>query len=219
MRIGTWNIAGRTSPAHVEFALALECDVLLLTEVSDRFELPGLHATRSANEMAAKRRWAAVVSTAPLTALPDPHPASAAARVDRITFCSSILPWRSCAPTPWGEGNHAARTDRALTALDSALPRERLVWGGDFNHSLLGGEYAGTKAGRQAIEEFIADRGMVIPTADLPHRVPDVWSIDHVAVPSTWSVRDTTRHDATGLSDHDAYVVEVDVPPQAFTEP
>lgn len=219
MRIGTWNLAGRTSAAHVDFALALECDVLLLTEVNDRFLLPDFHETRSASEMAAKRRWAAVVSTAPLTPFPDPHPASAAARVGGITFCSSILPWRGCGPAPWGGGNHAARTDRALAALDSALPREDLVWGGDFNHSLRGGECAGSKAGRRAIEEFVADRGLVIPTAELPHRIDDVWSIDHVAIATAWTVRGATQHDASGLSDHDAYVVEVDVPSHASTGP
>lgn len=109
MRIGTWNIAGRTSPAHVNFTLSLECDVLLLTEVNDRFVLPGLHQTRSANEMATNRGWAAVMSTAP--------------------------------------------------------PR---------------------------------------------HRLDDVWSIDHIAVPATWSVREATRIDPISLSDHDAYVIEVD---------
>ena len=81
MRIVTWNIVGRMSAAQVDFALALECDVLLHPDVNDRFMLPGLHETRSADEMAAKRRWAAVVSAAPLTPPPDPHLASAASRV------------------------------------------------------------------------------------------------------------------------------------------
>lgn len=56
MRIGTWNIAGRTSAAHVDFALALECDVLLLTEVNTRFGLPDFHEKRSVSEMVDKRR-------------------------------------------------------------------------------------------------------------------------------------------------------------------
>lgn len=210
MRIGTWNIAGRSSPSHIDFARNLQCDVLLLTEVNDRFNLDGHHETRSSREMARNRRWAAVVSTAPMTAIEDPHPASAAARIGGITFCSSILPWRSCGSSPWGEGNHAARTQRTLAALAAQLPREDLVWGGDFNHSFVGSELAGSIAGRRAIADFAADRGLAFTTADLPHRLDEVWSIDHVAVPTTWTLRSATRHDATGLSDHDAYVVEVE---------
>ena len=161
MRIGTWNIAGRTSLAHIDFALGLECDVLLLTEVNDAFALPGLHELRSANEMAAKRRWAAVISTAPLTPSPDPHPASAAAALGGITFCSTILPWRGCGPYwPFDEGNHATMTDLTLSALDQALPRTDLVWGGDFNHSFIGGEVAGSVEGRPAIQEFVAGRAL-----------------------------------------------------------
>ena len=30
MRIGTWNLAGRWSPEHLDFVLALDCDDLLL---------------------------------------------------------------------------------------------------------------------------------------------------------------------------------------------
>lgn len=153
-----------------------------------------------------------------MTPLPDPHPASAAARVGGVTFCSSILPWNGCGSGhPWDEGTSAERTRRTLSALDQQLPRERVVRGGDFNHSLVGQEVAGTKAGRTAIGEFLADRALVVPTSELRHRLDDVWSIDHIAVPAAWTVRNTTRHDGTWLSDHDAYVVEVDVPPQAST--
>lgn len=46
--------------------------------------------------MAPHRRWAAVLSRTELTPLRDPHPASAMTVVDGMTYCSSILPWRSC---------------------------------------------------------------------------------------------------------------------------
>jgi hypothetical protein len=51
-----------------------------------------------------------------------------------------------------------------------------------------------------------------VPTAELPHRLDGLLSIDHVAVPTTWTLRDVVRLDAEGLSDHDAYVVDVAVP-------
>ena len=93
------------------------------------------------------------------------------------------------------------------------------MWGGDFNHSWVGDEHASSKAGRRGIAEFVAKRNLIVPTAELPHRLDDVWSIDHVAVPTPWPVRGATRCDPTGLSDYDAYVVEIDVPPQASTGP
>lgn len=58
MRIGTWNLAGRWTDEHRDFLLALDCDVLLLTEVSERFDLPGHAIHRGAAEMSAKWRWA-----------------------------------------------------------------------------------------------------------------------------------------------------------------
>jgi hypothetical protein len=69
MRIGTWNIAGRWSGDHLAFVRDLDCDVLLLTEVSERTTLPGyeLHSTKCA--MAKGRWWAAVASRIGLSGL------------------------------------------------------------------------------------------------------------------------------------------------------
>ena len=54
MKIGTWNLAGRWTDTHRVFLAALDCDLLLLTEVSERLVLPGyfLHPTQAS--MAAK---------------------------------------------------------------------------------------------------------------------------------------------------------------------
>jgi hypothetical protein len=43
----------------------------------------------------------------------------------------------------------------------------------------------------------------------MPHRRGDS-TIDHVAVPSSAAVDSVAHHDARTLSDHDAYVVDVD---------
>ena len=82
-----------------------------------------------------------------------------------------------------------------------------MVWGGDFNHALIGGELSGSRAGRGHIEDLVRDLGLQVPTSVLPHRLDGAFSIDHVAVPKDAVVRGVSRHDATGLSDHDAYVV------------
>lgn len=213
VRIGTWNLAGRWSPAHLDLLIAQNCEVWLLTEVRADTTLPGYRSHVTTAEMARRRHWASVFSRSPLTPLPDPHVASAAAVVDGVTYCSSILPWRSCGPIPWGDGGAAERTARALDALLATLPRHDLVWGGDWNHSLVGSEWAGSKAGRVHIEAALDTFGLQVPTRELPHRIDGVASIDHIAVPRSASAVNATQVSAVGpdgrLSDHDAYVVKI----------
>ena len=79
MRIGTWNLAGRWDPRHLALIETMDCDVLLLTEVSERVELPGYDLHLGRLLMSPKRRWAAVASRLPMVPLPDPHGASAMA--------------------------------------------------------------------------------------------------------------------------------------------
>jgi len=214
VRIGTWNLAGRWSPAHLALLTAQDCDVWLLTEVRDDVDVPGYWVHLAAGEMARGRRWVGIFSRSPITPLPDPHAASAAVAVDGVTFCSTILPWRSCGPVPWGEGTHAERTARALGSLVGVLPRSDLVWGGDWNHSLVGPERGGSKAGRAHVERALEELGLKVPTRDLPHRLDGVGTIDHIAVPRGVTVVDARRVSAVGpdgeLSDHDAYVVEIE---------
>lgn len=189
----------------------MDCDVLLLTEVSERLELPGYAGHLTAALMAPKRRWAGILSRSDLIPLPDPHPASAMARIGELTFCSSILPWKGCGAEPWGEGNHATRTRRTIAILRERLPMSGLVWGGDFNHAFEGTESAGSKAGRAGIAQALVDLDLVAPTTHLPHQLETILSIDHIAMPRAWTLINAERVSAlleTGrLSDHDAYVV------------
>jgi len=66
------------------------------------------------------------------------------------------------------------------------------------------------------VQQTLQERGLQVPTADLPHQLDGLHSIDHIAVPGTWRVLSAERASATyqgrRLSDHHAYVVEV-VPP------
>lgn len=207
-------MAGWLKPGWQDFLLAAECDVWLLTEVNETVELPGYEVHRGSARMAARRHWAAVFSRAPLTPLPDPHVASAAAVVDGTTFCSTVLPWRSSGGEPTWPGAepprnlHAGRTRYALGKLLGELRGRDLVWGGDWNHALSGDEYAGTQGGREHVLGAVRELGLQVPTAPLPHRIEGLLSIDHIAVPSSWTVLGAHHLDATGLSDHDGYVVE-----------
>ncbi|ANH39185.1 hypothetical protein I601_2769 [Nocardioides dokdonensis FR1436] len=213
MRIGTWNLAGRWSNDHRGFLEELQCDVLLLTEVSDRVELPGMvgHVTRA--QMARRRYWAGIWSRHPLTPLADPYGASAMAEVLGQRVCSSILPWKSCGSRePWVGTNTVERTINAVDVIAAAAPT---VWGGDWNHALEGREYASSKAGRDHLLKSLAELGLSAATTDARHQIDGLLSIDHIAVPTGWSAR-VEHHSALlaegRLSDHYAYVAEADTP-------
>lgn len=211
VRIGTWNVDDRWSPAHERFLQNADCDVWLLTEVNPRVELGGYRRHLSVGAMARGQRWAGVYSRLGLEPLPDPHVASAAAIVDGITYCSSILPWRTCGGEPnWPGIDLAEKTGIALERLLERLPRERLVWGGDWNHSLAGKETAGSLRGRDAIQVALQKLNLKAPTERLLHQIDGLLSIDHIAVPDMWPVRSAEQLKARGLSDHDCYVVVVE---------
>lgn len=210
VRIGTWNLAGRWSDDHPAFLTVLRCDVLLLTEVSDRVEVPGMVGHVSRRQMARRRHWAGIWSRHSMTPIPDPHGASAMAEILGYRFCSSILPWRSCGSRePWVGSNTAERTIDAVDAIRRAAPE---IWGGDWNHALHGREYAGSKAGREHLLTTLAELDLHVATAHAPHQIEGLRSIDHIAIPAAWSTR-VEHHSALlaegRLSDHDAYVVEV----------
>ena len=217
MRIGTWNLDGRWSVAHLTLMLDADCDVWLLTEVNERTTLPGHAVHLSATRMAPRRRWAAIASRLPMASGPDPHPASAQAQVGAMTYVSSVLPWRSCGSRPpWRGKRHAERTAHAVDDLLLQMrAADHVVWGGDWNHALIGKEHAGSAGGRAAITSALDELGLVVPTAELPHRTNGLLSIDHVAVPKQLAgeaTRIVAEKDGKRLSDHDAYVVDTPLP-------
>lgn len=216
VRIGTWNLAGRWSDSHQALLSEADCDVWLLTEVNERTVLPGfeLHSTKLL--MAPRRRWAAVASRLPMIMQPDPHPASARAHIGGTTYVSSVLPWKGCGSDwPWDGERHVDKTEIAASELVESLRGfSPLVWGGDWNHALTGKEYAGTIGGRQAVLLALASLKLEVTTADLPHRIEGLLSIDHIAVPAGVAgvaARVDATHESKRLSDHDGYVVEVDL--------
>lgn len=142
-----------------------------------------------------------------LTPLDAPHGASAFAEIDGwLRVCASVLPWNGCGSFwPWHAGGTAEMTADAIIGIEAGDPH---VWGGDWNHSLLGQEAAGATLGRMAILDALERLDLQPATAQLRHRLPGVRTIDHIAVPTAWQVSSATQRDATGLSDHDAYVVE-----------
>lgn len=218
MRIGTWNVATRLmTENHKKLLLDQKCDVWLLTELHPKWaesngtKVLHFNSHLSKGVMGRKQHWAAVLSVLPLKPCDDPHPASAAAVVDGIKYCSTILPWKGVktGSPPWRGSNHSEMTGDALKTLLKKLPTSDLVWGGDWNHSLTGKEGAGSMGGREHVLEAIDRLGLNVPTTDLLHRNNESRSIDHIGIPLSWKVKSAKRIDASGLSDHDAYVVEV----------
>lgn len=211
VRIATWNLAGRWDRRHLALIDELDCDILLLTEVSERVELSTHDVHFGEHRMMPKRRWAAVASRLPMRPAPDPHGASAMVEVNGVRICSSILPWRSCGSRfPWVGSTTAERTAIAVAEVGAQSP---VVWGGDWNHALAGREWSGSVAGRRALLAAIDRLGLQVPTASLPHQIDGLLTIDHIAVPQSWNVDVAERHRAISqesrLSDHDLYVVEV----------
>ncbi|MCZ2839932.1 endonuclease/exonuclease/phosphatase family protein [Modestobacter sp. VKM Ac-2985] len=216
MRIGTWNLEGRWKPEHEALLADANCDVWLLTEVNERVELPGYHQHFGDARMRPGCRWAGVYSRSHMTPVPDPHVASAAAVVDGVTYCATILPWKGAGGEPTWPGAepprnvHSGRMRYALEELLAGLPRTGLVWGGDWNQALYGPEWAGSKGGRAHVVAAVERLGLYVPTAGLPHRLEGHLSIDHIAVPHRCRVVAVERRTAVGLSDHDCYVIDVE---------
>lgn len=217
MRIGTWNLDGGHSSAHIEFVTAAGCDVLLLTEVSERLTLPGYKITSSPNSplMTGGKRWAAVAAKGKLDELDSPHPASAAAIHDGTTYVASVLPWKgSGGEPPWRGDDHPQRMRATLTQLRRWMAGRgiALVWGGDWNQSLAGVESAGSMAGRDALTEVLRELRLNPGTTALGHHLPGRLTIDHIAVRG--GVQRSERiaavtNEGRRLSDHDLYFVEI----------
>ena len=98
--------------------------------------------------MAPRRTWAAVATRAPLAACPiriqQPPSRHRLAGPSRARCCRGA----AAAPSRGAKAAHADKTIRTLDVLVGRLPRERLIWGGDWNHALTGREYAGSIGGR-----------------------------------------------------------------------
>lgn len=217
VRIGTWNLEGRWDARHLDLMQTMDCDVLLLTEVSEHVDVPGYDLHLGRQMMAPRRRWAAVASRLSMSAEPDPHGASAMVELEGLRVCSSILPWRSCGNRdPWVGVTTAEKTAAAVAAVETSAPS---VWGGDWNHALSGREWTGSAAGRRSVLGAVERLDLHVPTASSPHQIADLLSIDHIAVPLSWVVSGTERHRAfvgdTRISDHDAYVVRASMPEAA----
>jgi endonuclease/exonuclease/phosphatase family metal-dependent hydrolase len=117
------------------------------------------------------------------------------------------------------KGDYATIVDEAISRLQQGLTNEpgALVWGGDWNQAFEGRDYVGTLAGRKVLLALLDTLGLAVTTAALgKHNVRgEHCSIDHIAVPKHPKSHAAKpliaeNDDGVRLSDHDAYVVEVE---------
>lgn len=212
IRIATWNMDHQRNASpmvlkrQLDFMAAVDCDVWLLTEVPYTFRTvmgPG-STTFSAEMDRTHKAFAAVWSKDGLEQELDPiHEGAAFASVNGLRVCSCMLPSGAMARDEWPDKS-ADRGSITIQRLGGGLadgPGD-LVWGGTWNQALRGQD--------GALGELIATLDLQVPTATLDG------CLDHIAVPSRWSVgacsRLVARADDERLSAHDAYVVEVQRP-------
>lgn len=212
MRIGTWNLEGKWSPSHERVLVALDCDVLLLTENHASVNLTGYHRQVSVAMMGHTKHWAGILSRTPMRRQPDPHPASVSVETLGIAVACSVLPWPLCGDQPPWEG--PTPTERMATAVEQVVTtlaaRSLVIWGGDWNQPLAGDLRGFGRASQAVLARAVQGLDLKVPTISLPGRHPDQRSIDHIAVPGGWTVLGAGAQPVPRvLSDHDAYWVEV----------
>jgi len=214
MRVGTWNLEGRWSPAHAWFMEQCACDIWLLSIVHDVVELGSGEMVRS-EEMGEETSWAAVWSASGLDPHESVHPAVAIGRIGELLACSCVLPWRGAAPFSDDAGDNVVSiTKAALDGIREALTAGAgdAIWGGGFNHALHGAEHTGTLKGRKGINVLVGELALQTPTAQLPHSIAGNFATDHIAVPESWDVGGASRMAAKlggqRLTENDAYVVD-----------
>jgi len=163
--------------------------------------------------MGRDKHWAAVAYNGVMDPIDDPYPASAAALIDGIFVCTSVLPWPLAQEDwPWGPTEHQLRMEMNLDHLVAAMKNNAVIWGGDWNQPLTGNLAGFTRAAQASILGVVDRLSLQVPTASQPSRHRAQQSIDHVAVPQSWTVR-AAGHVAveSSLSDHDAYWVDAHV--------
>ena len=235
MRIATWNLerGGRTRAARLaqeETLRTLHADVVVLTEPPAAYRNgPGI--VTSPAQRSGKgdpESWVAIVGPGvEVVPLDIPYERLAvAARVAvggrRLTIYGAVLPWlsvRSHAPEIVRDGEEFSDVfGRVLNAQKADLLKlrangEPVVWAGDFNQSVAGSNLGGSKSGRAALNECLADLGMVAWNGQAAHARDCLRAIDLICGPRDQTILAEGRiepgRDGVRMSDHAGYWVDL----------
>lgn len=213
MRIGTWNLAGRWSTDHARVIEDADCDIWLLTDVPARVSAGGYHQHLSRGRRGPSAHWSGILTR--LAAEPVAHtsPTATALSIADIVLVSSVLPWpEPHEDEPWEGSSHAERYVTALRETGSLLKGHIPIWGGTWNQPLMGNIIGYSKQAQAALEAFLADHGLQVPTRDLLGRQRQ-YTTDHVAVPISWTVVASGKVEVDpSLSPYDLFCVEASPP-------
>ena len=225
-----------TLDAHYSAAISgLDADVIVVTEPGSDFISSFASAVVSPNERPGGRdneSWVAIIGKGlepgAGNEIPYQHlavAACAAASGRRIAVYGSVLPWNAAlsqAPDVYGPEKRTFEQvfDYALhqqvediESLQSNFGRDNVFWAGDFNHPLVGPLQGFSRHARDGILDALAGLGMVAVNQDSSHSKPGVCAIDLICGPMGLSYGPPTSsmpsHEGRPLSDHRAYVVEV----------
>jgi len=239
MRIVTWNLErgfhGRTSVSEHQHVRLADChaDIVVLTEVptpmSTAREGIALSPVRREGRLGMEA-WVSIVADRcrPIgPELPFERLAAAAETLveeERFLVYGSVLPWLNAIH----QAPYLARRDESpidlfarvlreqvndIEGMRSQLPDHTLIWAGDFNQTLSGPNYGGSKRGRQLLAEALAELDLVAWNQESAHAKPTMHAIDLICGPSGRRPRRVERFeprvDGRVLSDHAGYLVEV----------
>jgi hypothetical protein len=213
VRVGVWDLEGHWSTDHAHALDAAGCDIWLLTDVRPRVVLEGYHQHLTAGTFGEGRHWAGVLARGVIDPLPDPHPASAAAWIDGLLVCSSVLPWPFAEEdTPWAdEPSHAGAMTATLADVETALKGNPALWGGTWSQPLEGNIVGFSPSAQEAILATVGMLGLQVPTATQRNRHGrGQYTVDQLAVPTGWEVVELGSFAIDESSEHDAYWVEVE---------
>jgi hypothetical protein len=239
VRIATWNLergkrGARRSGAYDDQLHALQADVVVVTEPGPGFadRHPGAVTAPPLRQGSKKPEvWVAILGDAlkPVAMeIPYKHLAVAATTIldgrDVVVY-GSVLPWLSARAQasdvygstfrPFLEVFTSALGQQVedMRRLRAAHPGHALLWAGDFNHPLVA-PHVHDEASAM-LESALRGMGLRAYNASEPHREPGWHALDLICGPLDATCRATTSsypvHGGKPLSDHRAYVVELEV--------
>lgn len=236
MLVATWNLerggCARAARAAQEDALReLAADVIVLTEPpAQSRSAAGVVASSPRREDAGEREsWVAIVGACvEPVALDVPYDrmaVAARARVggEAVVVYGAVLPWLAVAkhaPDVVRSGEDSEAT--FLRALDEQVedvrllqrmhPGEMVIWAGDFNQTLAGPLWGGSRTRRDRLASALASIGYAAWNAHAAHAMAGMNAIDLICGPAERAPVRQGRVDCTRggvvMSDHAGYWVE-----------
>lgn len=213
MLIGTWNLGGRWSVDHARVIEDADCDIWLLTDVPSRVSVGGYHQHLSAGRRSPSAHWSGVLSRLAAEEVQHASPTATVLSIADIVIASTVLPWpEPDEDEPWEGHSHAERYATALRETDRLIRGHIPILGGTWNQPLMGNIIGYSRQAQEALEAFLADHALQVPTRDLLGRQRQ-YTTDHVAVPASWTVIDSGKVEVdAALSPYDLFCVEAAPP-------